>query len=300
MTNPVLERLNHYGLRPRKELGQHFLIDLRVLERIQQAIDPGPADVVLEYGAGVGVLTGHLLDAGARVVAVELDDALADVLRHELGERPGFRLVHADLARVSAPALRAELGVAQLKLAGNLPYQLTSHVLFGVLDLEAHLHSAVFMVQREVAERIVAAPGTREYGILSVLLRAYHEVKIIVRAKPGAFAPPPRVDSAVLRITPRAGGPALGWNERGVFAGLLKRTFNERRKVLRNTLKKFYGLDATALEAAETRSGLDFGRRPETLSVDEFVRLLHVLPAAVRDPHGTAPGSTGVNASDED
>lgn len=300
MTNPVLERLTRYDLRPRKELGQHFLIDLRILERIAQAVDAQPGDVVLEYGAGVGVLTGQLLDAGARVVAVELDDALADLLRHELGGRPEFRLVHGDLAKVSAPALRVEMGVPQLKLAGNLPYQLTSHVLFGVLDLEAHLHSGVFMVQREVAERIVAAPGSREYGILSVLLRAYHDVQIIIRVKPGAFAPPPRVDSAVLKITPRAAGPALGWNERGVLAGLVKRTFNERRKVLRNTLKKFYGLDAAALAAAESGSKIDLGRRPETLSVDEFVRLLHVLPAAVRDPHGATPGAAAANWGEED
>jgi len=256
--------------------------------------------VVLEYGAGVGILTGHLLDAGARVVAVELDDALADLLRHELGERPGFRLIHADLARVSAPALRAEMGVAQFKLAGNLPYQLTSHVLFGVLDLEAALHSAVFMVQREVAERIVAAPGSRDYGILSVLLRAYHDVEIIMRVKPGAFAPPPRVDSAVLRITPRPHGPALDWNERGTLAGLLKRTFNERRKVLRNTLKKFYGLEGAAVETAASQSSIDFNRRPETLGVDEFVRLLHVLPAAVRDPHGAVPGGAAASLGEED
>lgn len=297
MTNPVLERLSRYGLRPRKELGQHFLIDLRILARIQQAIGPAPGDVILEYGAGVGILTGELLRAGARVIAVELDDALAELLRRELGDRPEFRLLHTDLARVSAPDLRRELGVPRLKVAGNLPYQLTSHVLFGVLDLEAALHSAVFMVQREVAERVVAAPGSRDYGILSVLLRAYHDVDIILHAKPGAFAPPPRVESAVLRIVPRAAGPALDWSERGTLAGLLKRTFNERRKVLRNTLRKFYGLDAAALDRVESASRIDLGRRPETLEVGEFVRLLRVLPAAVRDPHGASPGAGSGTAS---
>jgi len=278
MRNPVHERLQRYDLRPRKDLGQHFLADPGTLERVAAAIAPRPGDTILEYGAGIGVLTEKLLDAGARVVAVELDDALAEVLRRELGGRPEFRLVHADLARVSAPALRRELAVPSLKLAGNLPYQLTSHVLFAALDLESDLEDAVFMVQREVAERLVAPPGGRDYGILSVLLRAYHEVSLVHRIKPGAFLPPPRVESALIRIVPRAGGPALSWAARAALTRLVKSTFAERRKVLRNTLKKFYGLDAAAIARCERASGIDLGRRPETLAVQEFVRLLDALP----------------------
>ena len=281
MNNPVLERLQRWQLRPRKELGQHFLVDMRVLDRLVETIAPGPEDTIVEYGAGLGVLTERLLDAGAHVVAVELDDAMVQVLESELGGRERFRLVHADLARFSAPALADDLRVARLKLAGNLPYQLTSRVLFGVLDLETRLSEAVFMVQREVAERIVAAPGGRDYGILSVLLRAWHDVDIVQRVKPGAFMPPPRVDSAVLRLRPRAAGPAVDWSLRPALVRLVKSTFAERRKVLRNTLRKFYGLDAAGLAACVAASGVDVRRRPETLSVDEFVRLLHALPAAL-------------------
>jgi 16S rRNA (adenine1518-N6/adenine1519-N6)-dimethyltransferase len=281
MGNPVLERLQRHDLRPRKALGQHFLIDPRVLVRVRDAIAPQPGDTIVEFGAGVGVLTEMLLDAGARVVAIELDDGLVDLLRRELGERPALRLVHADLARVSVPALRAELGVPRLKLAGNLPYQLSSHVLFALLDLEAALQGAVFMLQREVAERLVSPPGQREYGILSVLLRAYHDVEIVTRVKPGAFMPPPRVDSALVHIAPRAAGPVLAWSERDGLTRLVKHTFAERRKVLRNTLKKFYALDAAGLAACEQQSGVDLGRRPETLAAPEFVRLLRALdPAA--------------------
>jgi 16S rRNA (adenine1518-N6/adenine1519-N6)-dimethyltransferase len=283
MHNPVLERLQRHGLRPRKELGQHFLVDLRVIDRLAAAIAPPPGGVVVEFGAGLGVLTERLLDVGARVVAIELDDDLARILEAELGSRPEFRLVHGDLARFSVPALRAELGVEKLTLAGNLPYQLTSRVLFGVMDLETGLEQAVFMVQREVAERIVAPPGSRTYGILSVLLQAWYEVAIVQRVKPGAFTPPPRVDSAVLQLRPRRAGAALGWEERPALVTLVKSTFNERRKVLRNTLRKFYGLDTAALAACEAASGVDFGRRPETLSVDEFVRLLRALPAVASD-----------------
>ena len=288
MSNPVVERLRRHGLQPRKELGQHFLADPRVLDRLVEIVAPAPGETIVEYGAGLGVLTERFLDAGARVVAIELDDALARVLEAELGGRQGFRLVHADLTRVAVPALREELGVPDLRLAGNLPYQLTSHVLFGVLDLEAHLSSAVFMVQREVAERIVAPPGTRAYGILSVLLRAYHAVEIALRVKAGAFVPPPRVDSAVIRLQPRPGGPALGWDERHALVRLVKSVFNERRKVLRNTLKKFYGLDDPALAAIAAASGIDLARRPETLAVEEFVRLLHALPAAAAGTAGPA------------
>lgn len=149
---------------------------------------------------------------------------------------------------------------------------------------------AVFMVQREVAERIVAPPGGRNYGISSVLLRAYHAAEIALRVKPGAFLPPPRVESAVVRLVPRPGGPALGWEERSALTRLVKSVFNERRKVLRNTLRKFYGLDDSALGAVAVQSGVDLGRRPETLAVDEFVRLLHALPA------GTPPGPQAAGA----
>ncbi len=285
MMNPVLERLQRYALRPRKELGQHFLVEPHTLERLADAIGAGAGDTVLEFGAGVGVLTELLLMRGARVVAVELDDALADLLQQELGGYAGFRLIRGDLTQVSAPALCAELGISRLKLAGNLPYQLTSHVLFSVLDLEEGLADATFMVQREVAERIVSPPGSRDYGILSVLLHAYHDVELVLRVKAGAFVPPPRVESAVLHIVPRRQGPALGWSERPALVRLVKSTFNERRKVLRNTLKKFYGLDAAAVTALESASRLDLGRRPETLSVDEFVRLLHAMPPVALQPN---------------
>jgi len=279
MKNPVLERLQRHGMQPRKELGQHFLIDLNVLDRIVGLVQPEPGDVVVEYGAGLGVLTQRCLDAGAHVIAIELDDALAALLRTELGDRPAFRLVHADLARVSLVDLCRESGVERLKLAGNLPYQLTSKVLFGTLDLEARLESAIFMVQREVAERVVSPPGTRHYGILSVVLGAYYDLRLEARVKAGAFTPAPRVESALLRLLPRPDGPLLAWNERAEFVRLVKNVFNERRKVLRNTLKKFYGLDAAALDACEARSRVDLRRRPETLHATEFVQLLHALPA---------------------
>jgi len=280
MTNPVVERLRRHGLRPRKELGQHFLVDARVLQRLLQCIAPAPGTVILEFGAGVGVLTERCLDAGARVIAVELDDGMAALLRAELGRRQDFELLHMDLAALDVPALRHRLGVPTLKVAGNLPYQLTSTVLFGLLDLEDHLEDAVFMVQREVAERLVGTAGSRDYGILSVVLQAYYGIQIVARVRPGAFLPPPRVDSCILQLRPRPGGAALPWTERAQFVRLVRSVFNERRKVLRNTLKKFYGLDTTALATCAAAAGIDFGRRPESLHVEEFVRLLHALPAS--------------------
>jgi len=164
-------------------------------------------------------------------------------------------------------------------VVGNLPYQLTSVVLFGLLDLGDVLESAVFLVQREVAERIVSPPGSKRFGILSVLLQAFYDVRLEMRVKPGSFVPPPRVDSAVLQLRPLA-KPALSWEERAGFVALVKHVFNERRKVLRNTLKKFYGLDAAGLESMAADSGVDLGARPEALPITAFVRLLHALPAA--------------------
>ncbi len=280
MTNPVVQRLRRHGLTPRKDLGQHFLIDPGVLDRMVRLLGPGPETTLVELGAGLGVLTEKLLHTGARVVAVELDDALAAVLRHELGGAARFELLHQDLASLDMAALPRRLGVERLELVGNLPYQLTSTVLFALLELEDRLSGALFMLQREVAERVAGAPGSRNYGIASVALQAYYDIHLEGRLKPGAFLPPPRVESALVRLLPRRDGPALPWSERGVFIHLVRSVFNERRKVLRNTLKKFYSLSPAALEGVATRSGLDLGRRPEALAVEEFVRLLHALPEA--------------------
>jgi 16S rRNA (adenine1518-N6/adenine1519-N6)-dimethyltransferase len=285
MKNPVLERLSRYGIRPRKDLGQHFLIDANILSAIVDRVDPQPTDVIVEFGPGLGVMTERLLDAGANVVGVELDDQMATVLRQELGSRERFDLRHTDLARVDTRQIAGDRGVSRIKLVGNLPYQLTSVVLFGLLDLGAVLDVAVFLVQREVAERIVSPPGSKQFGILSVLLQAFFDVKLEMRVKPGCFAPPPRVESAVLRLRPLE-QPALHWEERAAFITLVKNVFNERRKVLRNTLKKFYALDVAALEALAKHSGVDLGARPEALPVTDFVRLLHSLPATTSSGSG--------------
>jgi 16S rRNA (adenine1518-N6/adenine1519-N6)-dimethyltransferase len=277
MSHPVLDRLRRHGVRPRKSLGQHFLVDTRATARIVELVAAGPGDLVVEYGAGLGVLTDRLLDAGAEVVAVELDDDLARILAAELGGRPGFRLLHADLARVSLPELLGASGRRDLKLVGNLPYQLTSTVLFQVLELGPGVRDAVFMLQREVAERIASPPGGRQYGILSVLLRTWFEVEVPLRLRPGAFLPPPRVESAVVRLGPRKTGPVLDWSERERLVHLVRTTFAERRKVLRNTLRKFHGLDEGGLDRCARASGIDLGRRPETLSPEEFARLLRAL-----------------------
>jgi 16S rRNA (adenine1518-N6/adenine1519-N6)-dimethyltransferase len=279
MKNPVLERLNRHAIRPRKELGQHFLIDSNVQSAIIDRIDPQPGEVIVEFGPGLGVMTEQLLDAGAHVVGIELDDEMIQVLRAELGHHEHFDLRHADLARVELRRIASDLGVERVKVVGNLPYQLTSVVLFGLLELGDALESAVFLVQREVAERIVSPPGSKRFGILSVLLQAFHEVQLERRVKPGSFVPPPRVESAVLRLQPLV-QPALSWQERAGFIALVKNVFNERRKVLRNTLKKFYALDAAGLESMAKQSGVDLGARPEALPVSDFVRLLHALPTA--------------------
>lgn len=279
MKNPVLERLQRHGVRPRKDLGQHFLIDPNILSAIVRSIDPRAGETIVEFGPGLGVLTERLLESGATVVGVELDDDMAAVLRQDLGDRQNFRLLHADLARVDIPRLMDELEVSRIKLVGNLPYQLTSQVLFGMLELQQRVDAGVFLVQREVAERIVSAPGSKVYGILSVLLQAYHDASVAMRVKPGSFTPPPRVESALLLLRPRP-APALPWNEWQALARLVKSVFNQRRKVLRNTLKQFQGLDAAGLEVVAARSGIDLKRRPETLAVDDFVRLLHALPTS--------------------
>lgn len=214
----------------RRKLGQHYLIQGRTLERIAAAACPGPEPLVIEIGPGRGALTRRLLARAERVVAVEIDAWLVDHLRREFASEPRLEVVHADVLATSldrwGPAV----------LAGNLPYYITSPILEKVVASRAAVRRAVFLVQKEVARRIAAAPGSRDYGFLTVSLGLFFDAALLFDVTPGAFHPPPKVDSSVVRLEPAARAGELGIADPEHFLRFAARCFHQKRKTLRNNL----------------------------------------------------------------
>jgi 16S rRNA (adenine1518-N6/adenine1519-N6)-dimethyltransferase len=271
--------LERYGLRAKKSWGQNFLGDPEVLDHIAALAAPAPGDRVVELGAGLGHLTARLVARGARVAAVERDRDMARVLRGELGEQ--IALLEADAARMDYAALArawpqpgAE-GGARVAVVGNLPYHLTSPILFSLLDQVAAVSRGVFLLQREVAERLAAPPGSRDWGILSVLLQREADVALTRIVSPRAFVPPPKVESAVLQVAFRP--PADPIQDPVRFRRLVKAGFAQRRKTLRNALEAARIVEPERLAAALAAAGVDPGRRGETLTLAEWAAIDRAL-----------------------
>jgi 16S rRNA (adenine1518-N6/adenine1519-N6)-dimethyltransferase len=264
--------LQRYGLRPKKSWGQNFLADDAVQAAIARIAVEQPGERVVELGAGMGHLTAHLLALGARVVAVERDRDMARVLRGEFGDR--IRLVEADAARVDLAAAAGE-PAGPVAVVGNIPYHLTAPILFSVLDQARAVSRAVLLVQLEVADRLAAPPGSRDWGLLSVLLQQRGRVTRELRVPRGAFHPSPKVDSAVVRIDLHARAPRVVDEAR--FRRLVKAGFGQRRKTLRNALEAARLAPREILLGALGRAGIDPSRRGETLTVEEWEGLEHEL-----------------------
>ncbi len=253
---------------PKKSLGQHFLHERGVIDKIILAIDPQPGDRIVEIGPGQGALTLPLLARHGTLTAIEFDRDLLVPLAAAARDVGELTLVSADALNVDLTALAGE---QPMRLIGNLPYNVSSPILFHALDHAAAIRDMHFMLQKEVVDRMAAAPGSKVYGRLSVMLQAYCRVTPLFKVPPGAFRPPPKVDSAVVRLVPRA--PAdIGIADRQRFAAIVRAAFGQRRKTLRNALNGV--ADAAMIEAA----GLDAGLRAEQVDVASFVRLAN-LPA---------------------
>jgi 16S rRNA (adenine1518-N6/adenine1519-N6)-dimethyltransferase len=261
--------------RRRPRLGQHFL-EGSWIGKVVGAIGPSAGDAFLEIGAGRGALTRPLAAAACSVVAFEIDRRLAAALAAEA--LPRVSVVAADFLGVTAAGLRAELRrasaePASLRVAGNLPYSAASPILFKLIDLYdegLQFADATLMLQREVADRLLARPGTREYGVLGVLVGHRARVERLLELPPGAFRPPPKVRSTVVRLAVHAPDP-LPCSLPG-FRALVRAVFTRRRKTLANALTS-YPAGAAARDAALEETGIDPGRRPETLAIAELVRL---------------------------
>ncbi len=261
------ELLRKYGQRAKKSWGQNFLVDERTFEAIVDACDLGPNDTVVEIGAGLGTLTWRLGERAGRVIAVERDRDMVEVLRAELGTHERIEIAEAN-ALTYDYAAAAERAGGQIVVAGNLPYQIATPILFRLLESRSRIRRLVVMLQREMVDRIVAQPATPEYGALGVMIQMSGEVKLVRKVAAGAFVPAPRVNSAVLRVTPFAGGVTrVPVSDEALFSRVVHAAFGMRRKTLRNALRELAG------EAAFAAAGIDAQRRGETLSVAEFARL---------------------------
>jgi 16S rRNA (adenine1518-N6/adenine1519-N6)-dimethyltransferase len=248
--------------RPRKRFGQHFLTDTGVLDAVVDAIDPKPGQALIEIGPGLGALTLPLLERCERLTVIELDRDLAARLR----KNTALDVIEADVLTVDFAALVAQRGT-KLRIVGNLPYNISTPILFRLLEAAAQIEDQHFMLQREVVQRMAAGPGTKDYGRLSVMLQWRYHVESLFDVPPEAFEPPPRVNSAVVRMQPWPQPAAV---DRATLEALVASAFSQRRKLLRHSLGRW-------LEERGFGGEFDLQRRGEEVSVAEYVALTQAL-----------------------
>ncbi len=280
--------MNAGRFRPKKRFGQNFLHDRGIAAKIVDAARIDADDVVVELGPGHGMLTMDVAARGARLLALELDRRLVRELDDEFDRRLGratderrrVEVISADFTRVTLGELAVSRGFERCTLIGNIPYHLTRDVLFGYLvDGIDRIGRAVIMVQREVGERIASGPGSRVYGITSVILQSLYDIEVVTKVAPGSFQPRPRVSSIVLSFVPLA-SPAVTAEELSAFVSLVRNLFQQRRKTVHNTLRAFYSLPEDVLSRVAADAGVDLMSRPETLSKEQFVLLARGVVAA--------------------
>jgi 16S rRNA (adenine1518-N6/adenine1519-N6)-dimethyltransferase len=266
--------LDRHDVRAAKGIGQHFLVDRGALAAIVDAAELSGADDVLEIGPGPGVLTAVLADRARSVTAVEIDQRMVAVLRDTVGDRENVRIVRADALEVDLYSASAR---PPTRIVANLPYQITSPLLIKFLEDPRRAPLIVVLVQEEVAQRIVAQPGAaKERGFLSVFVQSFAEPRIVRKVPARSFRPPPKVDSAIVALRARA-TPAFAPLDGPAFLALVSDAFRHRRKQLRSALGFEAGVGKEQADAALRTAGIDATRRPEELSVDEWVALASAI-----------------------
>jgi 16S rRNA (adenine1518-N6/adenine1519-N6)-dimethyltransferase len=273
----VRATLGESEFRPRKRLGQNFLIHENIIGSIVQLLNLAPEDEIVEIGPGLGFLTRRLVNAARKVWAVEIDSALVDRLkRSSLGSHPAFKLIHNDILKVAPEDF---LPPHKVKLVGNLPYSISTPVLFRLFDWREHFSSLVLMMQKEVADRIASGPGTKAYGTLSVWCQVHGRISERVSVSPEAFFPKPKVRSTILKIDLYQ-EPLIPVKELPLLRGLVRAAFGHRRKTLGNALTSWLQRDRNEIDSLLRLEGIDPVRRGETLRVEEFLALTHALRAS--------------------
>lgn len=272
VTNHILHR---FKLRADKKLGQNFLIDENIVRNIVAAAELSDKDTVLEVGPGIGTLTQGLAESGASVVAVELDKRLLPVLDTTLEGYDNVRIVNGDILQVD---IMQTVGVDEFKVCANLPYYITTPIIFALLEKRLPMERLVAMVQKEVAERMAAKPGGKDYGALSVAIQYYTEPEIAFIVPPSSFIPAPSVDSAVI-VCKRREKPPVEVCDEALFFRVVKAAFSLRRKMLNNSLKNM-GIKGEQVTKWLELAGVDGKRRAETLSLEDFAALTNTFAAS--------------------
>ena len=274
--------------RAKRALGQNFLIDPNVQRKIVAALAAGPGDEVLEIGPGVGALTRHLAGRVRRLVLVELDNVLAARLREEFAGDPTVEVVNEDVLKVPLERITADPG--RLKVIGNIPYNITTPILFGLLERRPRPRQIVLMVQKEVADRILADPGNKTYGALAVGVRAVADAERVMNVGRQSFRPVPDVESSVIRIVPHD-PPRVTQEDERSLRHLTRAAFGQRRKQFQRILRDAYGLSVEQVEALGRELGMDLQARPESFAPERFLDLARALRERGAPPPGVSAGA---------
>jgi 16S rRNA (adenine1518-N6/adenine1519-N6)-dimethyltransferase len=271
----IRKELAEHGLVPRKGLGQHFLVDRNILDKVIRTAQVGKEDVVLEVGPGLGEMTIALARLVKHVIAVEIDSKLVDILKRKLAGYPNVDVVKGDILTINFRKVDFLEG-QKMKVVANLPYQISTPLLFHFIELKEFFSTLTLMLQKEVAERMVAPPGGKEYSPLSIFVQLFLDASIRFFIKPSAFFPPPKVESAVVHMAFRE-KPVVELEDEKWFRKVVKGCFSYRRKTLANALKHSELSLPESIELKMMAIGIDPRRRPETLTIQEFVSLAEAL-----------------------
>lgn len=263
-----------YGFKLSKSLGQNFLTDKNIIDRIVESAEIGPDDLVIEIGPGIGVITGEAAAVAKKVIAVEIDKNLIPILKETMSEFDNVEIVNRDILKTNVNGLIEGCGdsISGVKIIGNLPYYITTPIIMKLLEDGVKADSITVMMQKEVADRIKAEPGTKAYGALSVAVQYYCTVDAVVNVPKEVFVPQPKVDSTVLRLSIREETPVT-LSDREVFFRCVKAGFGQRRKTLLNSLMGVEGMTKEGVRAALEAAGINPSRRAETLDLEEFAML---------------------------
>lgn len=269
----VKEIQEKYGFNFSRNLGQNFLIDKNIIDKIIAGTEIGPQDTVLEIGPGMGVITAEAAAQAKKVIAVEVDKSLLPILAETLAGCDNVRIINEDILKLDIDKIIAEETASggEAKVIGNLPYYITTPIIMKLLE-ETTVKSITIMMQKEVADRIKAAPGSKIYGAISVAVQYYCQVEKIADVPKTVFIPQPQVDSVVLRLV-RRGEPAVEVLDKGIFFACVKAGFGQRRKTLLNSLQTVRGTSKAMIEESLAAAGVEAGRRAETLSLEEFGKI---------------------------
>lgn len=261
-----------HGFKFSKSLGQNFLTDKNIIDKIIDGAQIGSEDLVLEIGPGIGVITCEAVKIARKVIAVEIDKSLIPILKDTLGDFDNVKIINEDILKLDVNRVIEEEGAKSVKIMGNLPYYITTPIIMKLLEEDVQADSITIMMQREVADRIKASPGSKTYGALSVAVQYYCTVEKVASVPKNAFVPQPKVDSTVLRLNIRKEPPVQLTNKK-LFFDCIKAGFGQRRKTLLNSLQTLNGVNKDLIGESLNAAEIDAVRRAETLTLEDFAKI---------------------------